>query len=134
MNSGITGASFALAGLIFLVAGLKRLFVRKNAENRWTRREAVMTGEAERRVFGRLVLFDPVMTYSIGENSYVTRIRTGDARSIHQKDGRYSLLCSPENPEAAMFELDRADVIIMRVFIGFGCVLLAVGQLCAILM
>ncbi len=123
-----TGATFAIAGLILLCVGLKRLVLRKNAENRYMRCQAVMSGEVERKVFGRLVLFDPVMTYQVGEITYVAHIRTGDAGSIHQKGGHYSLLCSPDNPEHAMFELDRADTIIMRCFLVCGVLLLLVGE------
>lgn len=128
----LSGAAFAVAGLILLLAGLKRLVLRKNAENRWLRTQAVMTGQVERRVIGKLVLADPVLTYSVGENAYVAHIRTGDAGSIHQLNGSYSLLCSPEKPELAMFELDRADEIIMRIFILCGCLLLVAGELIAL--
>ena len=126
-------AAFAVAGLILLGTGLARLIRRRSAEIRWIRCTAVMHTQVERPLWGRLVMLDPVMSYTIGEKDYVAHIRTGDAGSIHQTGGSYNLLCRPENPEDAMFETDRTDVILMRSFIAAGCVLLLVGELIMLL-
>lgn len=127
------GAAFALSGLILLCTGLSRLFRRRRAEIHWVRRQAVMSGQIERKLWKKLVLLDPVMSYSIDEDNYVAHIRTGDAGTIHQLGGHYNLLCDPENPEQAIFELDRTDVLLMRCFVGAGCALLLLGELLALL-
>lgn len=133
-SAATAGAAFAIAGLILLCTGLLRLVRRRGAEIRWKRCEAVMNSQAERRLWKNLVMLDPVMSYTFKGKSYVARIRTGDAGSIHQLGGRYNLLCDPENPEMAIFETDRTDLILMRAFIASGCVLITLGEIFSLLL
>ncbi|MDO5111700.1 MAG: DUF3592 domain-containing protein [Clostridia bacterium] len=107
------GMFFAGIGVCLALWALLRLIRRKKAENAWARCTADMHSAVARRAFF-VARTDPVMTYTVADKTYMTRMHTADAGTIHQTGGRYGVLYDPQKPENAVFEVDTQNSALTR--------------------
>ncbi len=117
--AGTIGMALVAAGLGLALWALLRLTKRKRAENGWSRCTADMHSAVARKApFSSLS--DPVVTYTVADKTYMTRMRTADAGTVHQTNGRYAVLFDPRKPENAVFEVDTHNAAVTRLLFLWG--------------
>ncbi|MDD4075343.1 MAG: hypothetical protein PHC80_04560 [Eubacteriales bacterium] len=124
--TGTIGIALAASGAGLALWALFRLTKRKRAENGWLRCTADMHSAVARKA-PFAALSDPMVTYTVKDKTYMTRMRTADAGTIHQTDGRYAVLFDPQKPENAVFEVDIRNAALTRLLFLLGGTLSCAG-------